>query len=78
MPADHPPPDWLDRRTAQWCVDVCAALHWRLWRAGLHDRGIGAQACANTIRMMLDAAGKRPLPPERSLVAVADTGEGDG
>lgn len=60
--ADHPLPDWLDRRTAEWCAQICDHVAATLTRRGLsRQRVIGAEACATNIRAAL-VAGKPALP----------------
>jgi hypothetical protein len=58
-------PEWIDRRTADWCADLCDAVAARTLR-----RLDGARIAANTIRNTMAAA--RPQLP-----AVVDP-QGDG
>lgn len=53
--ADHKPPDWLDRRTAEWCADLCSAVAARVLRYRTPEIGMrqGAEICSITIRSMV-------------------------
>ena len=61
--ADYPyVPGWVDRRTAEWCAQICDHVAARLIRvSGEPERLIGAELCAGVIRAMV-AAGKPALP----------------
>jgi hypothetical protein len=60
MPADkHVVPDWVDRRTAEWCAAICDAVAARIKTP--HAARIGADACASQIRGVMQAA--RPQLP---------------
>jgi hypothetical protein len=56
--ADHPLPEWVDRRTAEWCAQICEAVAARLLLSG---RRKGAEACATSIRALI-CVGKPSLP----------------
>jgi hypothetical protein len=51
-------PEWIDRRTAEWCAQLCDAV---AARSVLHDRRRGAETCAGIIRSQL-SIGKPALP----------------
>lgn len=51
-------PEWIDRRTAEWCARLCDAVAVRVI---VHDRRRGAEACASAIRWQL-SIGKPALP----------------
>jgi hypothetical protein len=61
---EHPLPDWLDRRTAEWCAALCDGIAARLlqtWPAA-HERRLGVEIAAGAIRAML-ASGEKPALP---------------
>lgn len=82
MPAERALPEWLDRRTAQWCAELCEAMAARLLanqcRHGLRLPAYrGADICANAIRGMLKTD-TRLLPPRLSLAPRAGEEKEDG
>ena len=50
-------PDWLDRRTAEWCAELCERVETRILPV---EKRAGARACAAAIRAVI--AGRAPLP----------------
>jgi hypothetical protein len=55
-------PEWIDRRTAEWCAQICDALSARLvQRRPQFSAEGGARACAENIRALV-AIGKPALP----------------
>ena len=53
-------PDWVDRRTAEWCAEICEAVEARAIREAPNNYP-GARACASAIRNLVAAA--RPALP---------------
>jgi hypothetical protein len=61
-------PDWLDRRTAEWCAELCDAMAARIatMPAGRGTAYLGAELCAISIRSNLQIAAA-----QRRLMVVA-------
>ncbi len=64
-------PEWIDRRTLEWCAQLCEATAVRIIT---HDRRRGAEACAAHLRWHL-AQDTRSLPRNRSMVVDNRTSE---
>jgi hypothetical protein len=60
-------PEWIDRRTAEWCAQLCDAV---AVRSVLHDRRRGAETCASVIRWQM-TIGKPALPATVPAVEIS-------
>lgn len=61
--AEHRLPEWIDRRTAEWCAQLCDSMSARMlahWPAA-QERRVGMEAAARTIRAVV-MTGKPALP----------------
>jgi hypothetical protein len=56
-------PEWVDRRTAEWCAEVCDHISAQYLRQGQVDKMSAATVCAVNLRSAMTLA--RPQLPVR-------------